>query len=64
VFVLANSRYDADLHVPRFLLARLHTDSLLDKRTAKEVKLTLAKLSKGSVALNNVYKEAIQRIEG
>ncbi|KAF2469207.1 ankyrin [Lindgomyces ingoldianus] len=47
-----------------FLLARLHTDSLLDKRTVKDVKSTLAKLSKGSAALDHAYKEAIQRIEG
>ncbi|KAL5371349.1 hypothetical protein DPSP01_014323 [Paraphaeosphaeria sporulosa] len=47
-----------------FLLARLHTDSLLDKRTVKEVKLMLDRLSKGSAALNDAYKEAIQRIEG
>ncbi|KAF1953955.1 hypothetical protein CC80DRAFT_476890 [Byssothecium circinans] len=47
-----------------FLLARLHTDSLLDKRTVKEVKSTLARLSKGSDALNDAYNEAIQRIEG
>ena len=53
-----------DLHVLRFLLARLHTDSLLDKRTAKDVKSTLAKLSKGSAALDDAYKEAIHRIEG
>ncbi|EOA81085.1 uncharacterized protein SETTUDRAFT_44889 [Exserohilum turcica Et28A] len=46
-----------------FLLARLHTDSLLDKRTAKDVKSTLAKLSKGSAALDDAYKEAIHRIE-
>ncbi|KAH8702902.1 ankyrin repeat domain-containing protein [Phaeosphaeriaceae sp. PMI808] len=45
-----------------FLLARLHTDSLLDKRTPKDVKSTLAKLSKGS--LEDAYEEAIQRIEG
>lgn len=48
----------------RFLLVRLHTDSLLDKRRAKEVKSTLARLSKGSAALGNVYDEAIQRIKG
>ncbi|KAF2462799.1 uncharacterized protein BDR25DRAFT_247717, partial [Lindgomyces ingoldianus] len=47
-----------------FLLARLHTDSLLDKRTAKDVTLTLAGLSKGSVTLDHAYKHAIQRIEG
>ncbi|KAF2475263.1 uncharacterized protein BDR25DRAFT_254152, partial [Lindgomyces ingoldianus] len=47
-----------------FLLARLHTDSLLDKRTPKDVKSTLAKLSKGSAALDNAYKGALIRIEG
>ncbi|KAF2867352.1 ankyrin repeat-containing domain protein [Massariosphaeria phaeospora] len=47
-----------------FLLARLHTDSLLDKRTAKDVKLTLAKLSRGSAALDNAYTDALHRIDG
>ncbi|KAL1602368.1 hypothetical protein SLS60_005784 [Paraconiothyrium brasiliense] len=47
-----------------FLLARLHTDSLLDKRTVKEVKLTLDRQSKGSAALNDAYDKAIQRIDG
>jgi ankyrin repeat protein len=36
----------------------------LDKRTKKEVKSTLDRLSKGSTALDDAYKEAIQRIEG
>jgi hypothetical protein len=48
----------------RFLLARLHTDSLLDKRKPKEVKSTLAKLKKGAAALNSAYSGALQRIEG
>jgi hypothetical protein len=52
------------LQVPRFILARLHTDSLLDKRTAKDVKSTLTKLSKGSAALNDAYRDALQRIKG
>ncbi|KAH8707190.1 ankyrin repeat domain-containing protein [Phaeosphaeriaceae sp. PMI808] len=47
-----------------FLLARLHTDSLHDKFTVKMVKSTLGKLSKGSAALGDAYKDAIQRIEG
>ncbi|KAH8710036.1 ankyrin repeat domain-containing protein [Phaeosphaeriaceae sp. PMI808] len=47
-----------------FLLARLHIDSLSDKTTAKEVKLTLATLSKGAAALNDAYCEALERIEG
>jgi len=36
----------------------------LDKRTRKDVKSTLDRLSKGSTALDDAYKEAIQRIEG
>ncbi|KAF2809157.1 ankyrin, partial [Mytilinidion resinicola] len=47
-----------------FLLARLHTDSLLDKRTAKDVKSTLAKLSKAPAALDDAYRDALQRIRG
>ncbi|RYP77300.1 hypothetical protein DL769_003449 [Monosporascus sp. CRB-8-3] len=47
-----------------FLLARLHTDSLLDKRTPKEVKSTLARFSNGSAALDGAYGDALQRIEG
>ncbi|CAN9393024.1 unnamed protein product [Alternaria alternata] len=47
-----------------FLLARLHTDSLLDKRKPKEVRSTLAKLKKGAAALNSAYGGALQRIEG
>lgn len=48
----------------RFLLARLHVDSLLDKDTKKKVYSTFEKLSKGSKALDEAYGEAIQRIEG
>ncbi|KAL5378431.1 hypothetical protein DPSP01_009188 [Paraphaeosphaeria sporulosa] len=47
-----------------FLLARLHTDSLVDKRTVKEVKSTLDQFKKGSAALEDAYNEAIQRIDG
>ncbi|KAL8910654.1 MAG: hypothetical protein Q9171_004070 [Xanthocarpia ochracea] len=47
-----------------FLLARLHTDSLLDKRTVKDVKTTLVRLMKGAAALNAAYSKAVQRIEG
>ena len=35
----------------------------MDKKTVKNVKCTLYKLSKGSAALEGAYKEAIQRIE-
>jgi ankyrin repeat protein len=48
----------------RFLLARLHIDSLSDNTTAKEVKSTLTTLSKSAAALNDAYSEALERIEG
>ncbi|KAH7411643.1 hypothetical protein DE146DRAFT_674164 [Phaeosphaeria sp. MPI-PUGE-AT-0046c] len=47
-----------------FLLARLHIDSLSDNTTAKEVKSTLNTLLKGAAALDNAYREAVERIEG
>lgn len=52
------------LTTSRFLLACLHVDSLLDKRTIKDVKISLAKLTKGAATLNVAYAEALQRIEG
>jgi hypothetical protein len=36
----------------------------LDKRTPKDVKSTLAKLTKGADALNDAYDDALRRIEG
>jgi hypothetical protein len=60
----SNRGSDTHLRDLRFLLARLHIDSLLDKRTAKDVKVTLAKLTKGPAALDVAYGEALQRIEG
>ncbi|KAI9674067.1 MAG: hypothetical protein M1822_009562 [Bathelium mastoideum] len=47
-----------------FLLARLHIDSLLDQTTMKKVRVTLAKLQKGSTAINGAYKDALDRIDG
>ncbi|KAI9782990.1 MAG: hypothetical protein M1816_001650 [Peltula sp. TS41687] len=47
-----------------FLLARLHVDSLLDKRTKSKVQSTLESLSTGSKALYEAYDEAIKRIDG
>src|SRR6266496_578682 len=54
----------------RFLLARLYTDSLLDKGTKKEVKLSLMLLSRGSKdsksleqVYDEAYSEAVNRIE-
>ena len=48
----------------RFLLAQLHLDSLSVKTTPKEIKRALGKLPKGSEALENAYKKAMERIEG
>ncbi len=50
--------------IARFLLARLHVDSLLDKRTTWKVRSTLENLSKSPAALDEAYKEAIKRIDG
>ena len=47
----------------RFLLARLHVDSLLDKRTKVKVRRVLENLATGSEALHAAYDEAIKRIE-
>ncbi|KZM20487.1 hypothetical protein ST47_g8336 [Ascochyta rabiei] len=46
-----------------FLLARLHVDSLLDKKTKKAVLSTLARLSKSQSALKDAYGDAIERID-
>ena len=55
---------NASSQLCRFLLARLHIDSLLDKRTKSKVQSTLEKLSKGPEALHKAYDDAITRIEG
>jgi Ankyrin repeats (3 copies) len=50
--------------VYRFLLARLHVDSLLDKKTKKKVLITLNSFTCGASALDEAYKDAIERING
>lgn len=47
----------------RFLLARLHLDSLRDKLRRKEVLRALENLPTGEEALNIAYTEAIDRID-
>ena len=47
----------------RFLLVRLHLESLSDKTTIKAVKQALDTLPKGSEALTFAYSDAIERIE-
>ncbi|MCJ1424509.1 hypothetical protein MMC29_002397, partial [Sticta canariensis] len=46
-----------------FLLARLHVDLLLDKRTRSKVFSTLETLSRGPEAINKAYEKAIERIK-
>ncbi|KAI1426617.1 ankyrin repeat-containing domain protein [Xylaria sp. FL1777] len=46
-----------------FLLAKLHLESLVGKRSIKAVRTALKKLPSGSNALYQAYKEAMKRIE-
>jgi ankyrin repeat protein len=48
----------------RFLLAQLHLDSLIGKRSPKAIKLALKELPTGSGAYDYAYKETMERIEG
>ncbi|KAH6670383.1 ankyrin repeat-containing domain protein [Halenospora varia] len=47
-----------------FLLAQLHLDSLVGKRSPKAVRAALKALPSGSNAYDHAYKEAMIRIEG
>ncbi|KAF3188341.1 hypothetical protein TWF788_001017 [Orbilia oligospora] len=47
-----------------FLLAQLHLDSLVGKRSPRAVKNALSNLPKGSGASDQAYDEAMERIEG
>ena len=47
----------------RFLLARLHLDSLAGETTAKSIKYTLKNLKTGARSLTQAYEDAIKRIE-
>ncbi|OBT51264.1 hypothetical protein VE04_08627 [Pseudogymnoascus sp. 24MN13] len=47
-----------------FLLAQLHLESLIGKRSPKAIKTALGKLPTGSEAYDFAYKEAMERIEG
>jgi ankyrin repeat protein len=48
----------------RFLLAQLHLDSLIGKKSPKAIRAALKKLPTGSKAYDYAYTEAMQRIEG
>ena len=47
----------------RFLLARLHLESLVDKVNPSEVRVALQSLPQGSEALSTAYHQAMRRIE-
>jgi ankyrin repeat protein len=47
----------------RFLLARLHVDSLTDKFSTKQVKSALAKLPQGSNKIDIAYEQVLERID-
>jgi ankyrin repeat protein len=49
--------------VIKFLLAKLHLDSLIGKRSPKAFRTALAMLPKGSKAYDEAYREAMVRIE-
>jgi hypothetical protein len=51
------------LHCVRFLLAFLHTDSLSEKRTLKDVKSALRIFGTDSTSLDSAYIDTIRRIE-
>lgn len=48
----------------RFLLAKLHLDSLKGKTSPKAIRIALAKLVTGSDAYDYAYKDAMERIKG
>ena len=48
----------------RFLLARLHLDSLIGKTSTKSIRTALEKLQTGSEAYDHAYKDAMDRIKG
>ena len=48
----------------RFLLAQLHLDSLIGKRSPKAIKNTLKKLPEKLDAYDQAYREAMERIKG
>ncbi|KIM95293.1 hypothetical protein OIDMADRAFT_34064 [Oidiodendron maius Zn] len=47
-----------------FLLAQLHLDSLIGKRSAKAIRTAIAKLPTGANVYDCAYDDAIDRIEG
>lgn len=52
------------IYACRFLLAKLHLDSLVGTRSRKAVRNALKKFGTGSDVYDSAYKEAMERIEG
>jgi hypothetical protein len=48
----------------RFLLAQLHLDSLIGKKSIKAVRVALENLPAGSKAYDHAYNNAMERIQG
>jgi hypothetical protein len=48
----------------RFLLAQLHMDSLMSQPTRGHIKQALQNLPKGMEGLDEIYRQAMKRIEG
>lgn len=48
----------------RFLLAQLHLDSLIGKRSPKAIRAALTNLPRGSEAYDRAYEDAMERITG
>ena len=51
------------LILARFLLAQLYLDSLMNKTTEDEIQNALKRLSRGSEAYDEAYKDAMEQIE-
>lgn len=51
------------VYTTRFLLAQLHLDSLIGKKSPKTLRIALAQLPSGSQAYDHAYKDAMRRIE-
>lgn len=72
MYLLAVSEKTHGLTLPRFLLAKLHLDSLMGKRSSKSIRIALKYLQKESQAstdnntraLDQAYEQAMKRIEG
>ena len=48
----------------RFLLAQLHLESLIGKKSPKAVQIALKNLVTGSAAYDHAYEDAMERING